>query len=996
MATTLFLFGSPRLQVDGHDEAWLPDRCSQLLTYLACRTGWVGREQLQYLFWPDHAPDMARGNLRQLLSRVRARSVPGLEVERERLRWRVETDLAAFLRAVSEHRWAEALTHASGPFLAGWEGTGTGEFAAWLEREREHLCQATRAARLGRAHELEEEGCHLEAADLLQPLLEGDEFDEAALRVQVAALLKAGGRERALRTCGTFVQRLRAELGLEPTAELAGLIRTLQSPEAAAPPAPAARLSGVGLPTSAASFIGRSLELAEIARLLARPDVRLLTLTGPGGIGKTRLAVEAARGLAPSFPDGVAFVSLAALSDPALVAPGIAEGLGLPLEDRADPLGQVVRFIGAGRRLLVLDNYEHLLGGVTVALKLVRGCPNLRLIVTSRERLGLEDEWLLPLSGLDHPQEAEVGEVEGRHFDAVQLFLDRARRVRPQFTPGGDLHRLFELCRLVEGSPLALELAAVWTRSLPLAEIVREIRENLDFLTSRNPDKAGRHRSLRAVFESSWGRLTPLGQETLRRLAVFRGGFRLEAARVVTGASPAVLAALVDASLLWLGPGDRYFRHALLHQYMREKLAGHPREQRETERRHAHYYLALLGERGDAILGPEGGAALAALDGERENIRAAWDHAAAAWPGDLRPAVVQAALYYDRRARFQEGFTAYGRAARTLRGDSPSQRAFLGDVLVRQGWFAMRLGQHGEARELAARGLALVPPGSVSAMHGHNALGTIAEHTGDYAEAGRHFREALRLAGEHVLPARQADLSTHLAAVEAAQGHYREAEAHLREALVLYRKIGYHVGLAFGLAQQGNLLLALGRPEEAGAAFRQGLTLAQDLGVHQRVPPFLQGLAEVAYARGAYEEARQLGEEELERGRKEGSRSTQIAALGLLGRVSAAQGKGAAAGLHLGQALHLAWSAGETPRVLELLTALAGWQLTRGEAREALPLLLLVECHPAAEERVKELARRLRRTLEGQLPPQALAQAQADPASLNSVVTEVLAGLDSA
>ncbi len=965
MTTTLYLLGPSRLIVDGQPWPWLPDRRTQLLSYLAGRADWVARETLLTLFWPDRSADSAGNNLRQLLRRVRALNVPGLEIERGRLRWTPATDVAAFVEAVADRRWEEALGHYEGPLLDGLDNTGTGDYAAWLEGERARLRGLWRTSVLRRAEQLREQHWHLEAAGLLETLVNED-LDEEALRLQVGAFQNSGGRERALQACERFIRRLRDELNLGPEPELASLLRSLQmptDPEGApvgqGPPPPA-------LPTT--SFVGRDPELAEVTRLLVGVGVRLLTVSGPGGIGKTRLALEAARRLAPNFPDGVYVVPLMALGDPTLIASSLADALGLALAGQDPPLQQVTRFIGRRRLLLVFDNHEHLLGGVEVAQAVVRACPNVRLLVTSRERLGLEDEWLLPLVGLEHPDPGQAGEVDGPHFDAVRLFLDRARQVRLDYRlRAEDLAPLTRLCRLVGGSPLALELAAVWVRSLPVAEIAREIGNSLDFLETTDRGKEPRHRSLRAVFEHSWRRLSPPEQQTLRRLAVFPGSFRLEAARSVAGASLPTLAALVDASLLRLTSEDRYSRHALLHQYMREKLAEAPLEAQETERLHHRHYLALLAERGDAILGPQGGEALSVLDEELENIRAAWEHASTC-DDDLQQGVVQAALYYDRRARFQEGFEAYGRAAVTLQQRSPRSERLIGDLLVRQGWFAMRLGRHGEARRLAFQGLGQVPPESVSAIHAHNAVGNAAERMGDYPQAEAHLREALRLAGLHRLLPRQADLSAHLAAVVSALGRYAEAGELLGAALALYGQLSYQVGTVFGLVQQGQMLLNQGILPAAEHAFRRALKLARDLGVHPQVPAGLQGLAGVAFGRGQYDEAKRLGEEALAQLKMQGHPSGEASVLGLLGRTSVALHAGAQARSQLQQALSVAWANGETPRLLELLAYLGEWRLGRGETQEAAFLLRLVSEHPAAEDHVRALARRLQEPLARQLP----------------------------
>jgi predicted ATPase len=745
-----------------------------------------------------------------------------------------------------------------------------------------------------------------------------------------------------------------------------------------------------------ASFIGRDLEMAKLARLLSTPDGRLLTLTGPGGIGKTRLAFEAARRFAPDFPDGVFFVLLGSLTSSALIPSTLADGLGMTLQGQTEPLSQVIRFIGRKRALVVLDNFEHLLDGAAYTLELLRACPQLHLLITSRARLGLEAEWLLPIDGLDYPSGTEVGPTEGLYFDAVQLFLERTRRVRPGFAPDPeDVPHLFEICHLLEGSPLGLELAAVWVRSLPLSAIAGEIGANLDFLSHAQPDRERRHHSLRAVFDQSWALLTLAEQEALRRLSVFAGGFRAEAARSVANVPLPILAALADKSLLRLSPSGRYLRQELLHRYMRERLAEHPNEQVEAEERHGRYFLRLLATRGDEIIGPKGKTALRTLDEDLENIRAAWRWAVERIQvEDLRQVMVQAAVFYDRRARFHEGFAAFAAISHKLHEDEPTHRITLGDALVRQAWFAMRLGRYAEARALAERGYALLPAGSPSAMHGLNALANIDERTGSYREAEGRFRQAIALARKHGFSTRQADLLVHLATVEAALGRYRDANGHAEEAISLYRRAEYPVGMVFGLLAQGNLALATDQLETPETIFRQGLNLARDLGVHQRVPGFLQGLAEVAYARGSLADALRFGEEGLALSRAGGDRSMEAASLYILSRASAALGAEREALEHLQRGLSLAWPTNETPRVLEGLVYLAELRIRQGQTDAAARLLVESVHHPAADHRLRTLASRLLDQLHMQTSSSATRARRRLP-KLDALVNEALAGLES-
>ena len=273
-------------------------------------------------------------------------------------------------------------------------------------------------------------------------------------------------------------------------------------------------------------FVGREDELGLIATRLCDPGCRLLTLVGPGGIGKTRLAVEAATQLHAEFPDGVCFVALAPVGSPSVLASTIAEALSAPLYGAADPGAQLLTFLAGKRMLVVLDNFEHLLQGARLLATLLDGAPGLKLLVTSQERLDLLQEWLLPLRGLPFPSDAHPAEAV-ETYSAIELFVQRAVHVQPDFALTPDVYPAVQrICGLVDGLPLGIELAAPWVRLLPCAEIAGEIAKNVDFLATSSHHVPERHRSLRAAFKHSWGLLPDAERAVFQRLSVFRGGFR--------------------------------------------------------------------------------------------------------------------------------------------------------------------------------------------------------------------------------------------------------------------------------------------------------------------------------------------------------------------------------------------------------------------------------------------------------------------------------------
>jgi predicted ATPase len=326
------------------------------------------------------------------------------------------------------------------------------------------------------------------------------------------------------------------------------------------------RIRKHNLPAQRTSFIGRADEIADLTALLDDPECSLLTLVGPGGIGKTRLAIEVARQKIDDFRDGVYFVPLAPVADVENVPLAVLESLSYQFQQGSHGARQdVLSLLSEKHLLLVMDNFEHLLDGAGLITDILNTAPAVKILVTSREALNLQEEWVRTLTGVSYPTDGSLDRLED--YCAVQLFLDRARRMRGHFSIEADPANIARICALTEGMPLALELAAGWLNTLTPADIVTEIEHNLDILSTRSRDVAERHRSMRAVFCHSWCLLSPEEKTVFQRLSLFRGGFTREAAAEVASASLDVLAALVAKSLLTLSATGRYTIHELLRQY---------------------------------------------------------------------------------------------------------------------------------------------------------------------------------------------------------------------------------------------------------------------------------------------------------------------------------------------------------------------------------------------------------------------------------------------
>ena len=854
------LLGSPKARIGSKQIPFVPDKRYQLLAFLAYQGDWVSREKLAFLFWPDTLAASGRVNLRGLLHRVR--SLPwliGLETDEHRLRWSVETDVVRVRQAIGEGKVNETLSLYQGPLLLGLDGDGDGEreYGEWLSMEREQFHRRWRDGVLFKIRELEGSGKQAQVAPLLKHLLEQDPLDEEVLQTYMRVAADSGNQGQALGAYQSFVKRLQVELAMEPTTATEQLAKVITGSTTALlsishtsskpPPLPSQtplnpessphvrRLNVPLPPRPASSFVGRSLELEQITDLLSQEGCRLLTVTGPGGVGKTRLALQVTQKLARNYPNGVYFMPLDSLTSPDFIPTSLAKALGLELRGQEDALTQVVRFIESKRLLLVLDNYEHLLEGATIASKLLESCPGLTLLVTSREHLNLEEEWLLPIEGLSYPLSGRDLREASTH-EAVQLFAERAKRVQPSFTLTDEtLPHVGEICRLVRGLPLGLELAAAWLRAMPVAEIAHEIERDYDFLSRSTRNLADRHRSIRAVFEHSWRLLSFTEQIVLRKLSVFRGGFRKEAAVYVTGASYAVLAALVDKSLLRFSPEGRYDRHQLIYQYTQEMLQEHPEEHEETLERHGLYYLHLLQERGGELEGPHIRRAVDFFEEELDNIQLAWGWAAkGVRTKELQRGAWHLVTFLQLRGYFREGIKLLHLAELALDPTNAAHQTSLGYVLLALArlFYRLRESYPQKTKEAAQRATELLRPVgedwgvAVALLY----IGLAQNQEGDSDSGRRYLQESLMLARKNKFVDLIGGVLINLAFIEDKLGNFEEAEHHTREALDIYRDQENPRRTAEALKHLGFIILSTKGPEQALELLHEALKLFKEYG----------------------------------------------------------------------------------------------------------------------------------------------------------------------
>jgi len=835
----------------------LPLRQSLLLgAYLAHRDDWVGRDELLALFWPDEAESVARHNLSQLVYHCRRQPwFDGLESERTRLRWRVASDLQLFRAAIGAGAWHDALELYRGVLL---EGVPTGVapvFEEWLESEREALQVAWREAVLQVAGALEREGRWAEASAHLATVLERDPLAEDALQAFLRCARVTGQRAPALRAFETFRATLRDELELVPLEATAALAKALRNapadqgvapatgtePVSQAPPtADAAPVVLRGFPAPVTPFVGREAELDRLHELITSDGERLVTLVGPGGVGKTRLAIEAGRRAAGAFTDGAAFVPLADLDDPAYLARAIASTLGLEV-GRDDDEAALLEAVAGRSLLLVLDNLEHLLDGAGLVAELLAASAGSSVLLTSQAPLGFQGEVHDEVRGLPYPTEADA---RFEDFDAVTLFLRSARRAHPHFVADeADHAAIMRLCGLLEGLPLGLELAAAWVRLLRPAEVADALEANLDALAASHRDVPPRHRSLRAMFDHAWSLLNDDERVTLAGVAVFRGGFLREAAEGVTGTSLRTLLALVNKSLLRRTTDGRFEALEVVRRYGLERLGEDQARREAMLRAHAEHFVAFGLRAGPNLTGSELATWLERVAAEHDNLRAAFGtliNVGASEPGlRLATALYQ---YWHVRGHYREARATLDALLGTDRSLPDALRA---TALRHAGAFARYCEDFSAARTLLDESLALHRglDEPTSMAHTLATLAKLHRVLGDLDGAEQHLEEALELYRAAADDVRVASTLNDLGAVAQVRGDRAAAEVRYRACLDAARAAGEVLLTAMVLGNLGGCALDRGDAEEARAlhleaeevferhGFRVGLAItAQQLG----------------------------------------------------------------------------------------------------------------------------------------------------------------------
>lgn len=943
----IYLLGPLRIERDGAPLVLPRRKVELLLAYLLLHPEPQTRDHLATLFWGDSSDAQARHSLRTALATVRkAIAADLLLTDREQVQRNPDfpcwVDLHDLLAVATE------LETISGDLLlaklAWWQGDLlAGFYEEWLVFDREHYRERLLKLGLQATQALRARSEYTGAIAVAQQVLTRDPANEHAHQHLMFCYMAAGDRPAALRQYELCERTLRDDLDVPPLPETTALYHWLR--QHSATEAAAAKITNLPIPLT--SFVGRTQATADLKRLLspASGKTRLLTLTGAGGSGKTRLAIQAATDLIDSFADGVWWVELAALTADEQVARAVAKALGVVERPHEDVLTAITTFLGDKELLLVIDNCEHLVAAsADLVTALLSRCPHLQILTTSREALHVAGEltWQVPTLALPNPQQVVLTDLL-LQFECIRLFVERAGAVQPGFHLTLDnAPAVVALCTQLDGIPLAIELAAARVKVLPVAQIAARINSAIGarfaLLTQGSRTVLPRQQTLRAAIDWSYDLLDAAERQLFCTVAIFHGGFTLAALEEILDfgfgiaavpSDPAsasshqppatsyqpldLLTQLVDKSLVIVEPlGDehRYRLLETLRAYGLEQWA--PEAMRATQQRHAAYFLAWAELVAPELLRAQQPLWLTRLEIEHANLRAALAYWLDAVAGDQALRLATALhRFWDYRGYVSEG-RAWLQKALTNRG--PATIEIQAKALNAAGWLAYRQGDLAQAQPLheEAQRLAEQAAAEEALVDALQHLAVIAMDRGDYPMAQQQLETSLTLARRLAYQSGIARALTRLGALAWDLDRIEEARTYRQEALQIEQRLGNQVNIASSFLGLADADRFLGDIAVAHRHYDASLQISRALGHQGLIGAALKGLGMLAFKQGAYAEAQRYGAEALQIFRDVGDKAHIGFALCNLGDVARQAGEPNRALAYYGQYLQIMHEIGYT------------------------------------------------------------------------------------
>jgi predicted ATPase/DNA-binding SARP family transcriptional activator len=759
------------------------------------------------------------------------------------------------------------------------------------------------------------------------------------------------------------------------------------------------------LPSYPTPFIGRTHELLEIGKLLADPDCRLITLCGPGGIGKTRLAVEAAARNLHQFSHRVHFISLASIDDPELIVSNLASALQFTFfsskSSHEENKQQLFRFLREKQMLIILDNFEHLLQENKLVADILTYTAKIKILVTSREPLNLQGEWAYPLEGMEYPEGNDL--TEPTSFSSVQLFIYGAHKARPGHPVGKEeIPPIIKICQMLHGLPLGLELAAGQVAESSCEEIVKEIQTNLDFLVSKWGDLPERQRSLRAIFDVTYENLNAREQTALKALSVFRGGISpLIAERLIKPTFP-IFAKLARKALLRKSTEGHYEMQEAFRLYCASRLAESPEEEKTNRDLHCRAYADYLHHRTQPLTGHGQAKALEEIEREIENIRAAWNYAVLhSRLQDIDSMVESFHHFFNIKGLFKEGEAAFGKAADMLmEGKEQVQELekgtalLLGKLLIRQAWHCRRFGQYARAEQLLEK----IFPIAIK-WEDHALLGRCYLAKGNTEVSKGHFEKCRSLYLKGLAIFKELNQRREIGAVLLNLGNIAEDRAEslnlYHQSLELFREVGDRWAIMNCLHNLGRIALMENQPEEAIIISEETFIIAKELGDQRGISLSFSKLGSAKKMLGDYPEAVRCFQRSLSIALEMGEHYDVLNNLYRLGELSLLMGDYHAARGHFRQALQRISPYDEvfSGEIASILSGTAALFDKEGHIEQALEILGFLMKHDIAWHEVRDEMMLVSGSLKSKVSADDYLRIQERSAQkdLNELISELLA-----
>lgn len=1023
MSLKLRLFGPPNIEYNGRPIELNLRKGQALLAFLVVEKKSQSRDALAAMFWPDSDQSSARASLRRTLYQVNK------ALDQEIIQATAETmflargadiwvDTAVFRQkaaCLDDDQNTSALSPAcftdltkaaalqSDTFLSGFALPDCPNFDEWQFFQQESLRQIQLQVLKALINHHTRQREYDSAIKYGQQWLNIEPWHETAHRALMILYSKTNQKSLALHQFEQCRRLLEDEFGIQPEPETVELYEKIKLKRPTPSPAPLPVVNGLSvveeapagpahnIPYQLTPFVGRQSELTDLDRFIANPAIRLISIIGPGGMGKTRLALALGQSYLTQkpkrFPDGIFHVPLSPLTETGDILPTIAGVLNIPLSrvDRGAALAQLQTILHSKKMLLILDNFEHLLEGANLVLDILEACPQVTILITSRERLYLKEEHLLVIKGLDYPGPGEPYEKIAAHT-AVELFVQCVRRNRPAFTlDEGNAEIAAHICGLVAGMPLALELAASWTDMLPLSELAQEIQNSLDILETELRNIPDRQRSIRAVFAASWQRLNTAEQEICAQLSFFRGGFTRQAAQQIAIAKDGrratlqMLSRLADKSLIQYNRETRRYQvHELLRQYGAERLEQMSEIKSAVETRFHNFFAAFLYDRRDAITSHVQGDILRQITAELDNIRLVWRHSLNPPNLDIiRQTYYTLYEFSDFQGYFRENINRIEQTVAALKTlpQTAERDETLAVLYTQLGYAYVRTGPLSEVEHACRESLALFeklgidpPPGF--GTDPRNCLGLLANILGQFSKAQKFAEETIAI---HNKPGHELNLIIAYYVLNdavAAQGDYEKAFEYAQKAYQLTEQLGHRWMMGAVLIQLGNISRALNELDQARDYYQSSYDIKDNFNDPEGMAAALNHLGNIAWLQESYHAAESCFRRALAINRNINDKGGVAISLNGLGETAVALENYDEARQYLREGLEIAAEIQFTTRLLSLLAGVARLYLKTGNEARAAEILPLVREHPATNSQMGQLVEGIYMTYQEKLAVQ--------------------------